>query len=87
LYPFPEESLRGIMQRYSGASQCVWAQEEPMNQGAWYSILHHLNHCLQNDMRFAYAGREAASAPASGYASLHQAEQGQVVIAALGEHE
>jgi len=87
LYPFPEEGLRGLLQRYSGASRFVWAQEEPMNQGAWYAILHHLNRCLQNDMRFVYAGREAAPAPASGYASLHQAEQGQVVIAALGEHE
>lgn len=84
LYPFPEEILRGILLRYASASEFVWAQEEPMNQGAWYAILHHLNHCLQNDLRFVYAGREAASAPASGYASRHQAEQQQVVNAALG---
>lgn len=88
LYPFPESALTEILSHYAGASQFVWAQEEPMNQGAWYAIQHHLNHCTTHDRRFVYVGREAAAAPASGYAARHQVEQEKLVNMALGEpHE
>ncbi|NWG38979.1 MAG: 2-oxoglutarate dehydrogenase E1 component [Hydrogenophilaceae bacterium] len=87
LYPFPEDALREILSRYVGAKHFIWAQEDPMNQGAWYAILHHLNHCISGGRRFAYAGREAAAAPASGYAVRHQAEQERLVREALGDAE
>jgi 2-oxoglutarate dehydrogenase E1 component len=74
LYPFPEQELREILARYSQAATLVWAQEEPMNQGAWYQIWHHLNRTAPGGQRFHYAGRAAAAAPASGYASRHKAE-------------
>ena len=84
LYPFPETALHQALARYSQADTLVWAQEEPMNQGAWYAIQHHLNHCVQQGKIFQYAGRAAAAAPASGYASRHQAEQKQLIEDALG---
>jgi len=74
LYPFPESLLRETLAAYPRAETFVWAQEEPMNQGAWYQILHHLDHCAPVDRRFHYAGRQAAAAPASGYSSRHRAE-------------
>jgi len=74
LYPFPEEAFRSVLAAYPQADTFVWAQEEPMNQGAWYQTLHHLNHCAPAGRRFHYAGRPAAAAPASGYASRHRAE-------------
>jgi 2-oxoglutarate dehydrogenase E1 component len=86
LYPFPEDALREILSRYAGAEHFIWAQEDPMNQGAWYAILHHLNHCAPGGRRFAYAGREAAAAPASGYAVRHQAEQAKLLKDALNEN-
>jgi 2-oxoglutarate dehydrogenase E1 component len=85
LYPFPEQGLRAILAGYPHAETFVWAQEEPMNQGAWYAILHHLNHCVPAGHRFVYAGREAAAAPASGYPSQHKAEQSRLIKEALGE--
>jgi 2-oxoglutarate dehydrogenase E1 component len=85
LYPFPEELLRGVLQAYPDAETLVWAQEEPMNQGAWYAIMHHLNHCAPSERRFVYAGREAAAAPASGYPSRHKAEQAALINEALGK--
>jgi len=85
LYPFPEERLREVLAAYPQAETSVWAQEEPMNQGAWYAIWHHLNRCVPDDKRFRYAGREAAAAPASGYPSRHKAEQASVINQALGE--
>jgi len=74
LYPFPEAEFRAVLNAYPRAGTLVWAQEEPMNQGAWFQTLHHLNHCAPNGRRFNYAGRPAAAAPASGYASRHRAE-------------
>ena len=85
LYPFPETALTAALSRYASARLFIWAQEDPMNQGAWYAILHHLNHCIAGDRRFVYAGREAAAAPASGYAARHQAEQEKLLKDALGE--
>ena len=84
LYPFPEDSLRAVLAAYQQANSFVWAQEEPMNQGAWYAIWHHLNHCAPDSAKFDYAGREAAAAPASGYPSRHKAEQMAVINQALG---
>jgi 2-oxoglutarate dehydrogenase E1 component len=84
LYPFPEQGLHEILAAYPQAQTFVWAQEEPMNQGAWYAIQHHLNHSAPIDKRFAYVGREAAAAPASGYPSRHKAEQAAVTNQALG---
>jgi 2-oxoglutarate dehydrogenase E1 component len=88
LYPFPEEGLRAVLEAYPEAGSFIWAQEEPMNQGAWYQTLHHLNHCVPTGQRFQYAGRPAAAAPASGYASRHKAELDALLSAALeGSHE
>ncbi|MEW5966578.1 MAG: 2-oxoglutarate dehydrogenase E1 component [Pseudomonadota bacterium] len=74
LYPFPEDAFREVLAAYPEATTFVWAQEEPMNQGAWYQTLHHLNRCAPGGRRFHYAGRPPAAAPASGYASRHRAE-------------
>ncbi len=74
LYPFPEEVFRQVLNSYPEARTFVWAQDEPMNQGAWYQSQHHLNHCAPNRYRFQYAGRPPAAAPASGYVSRHRAE-------------
>ena len=88
LYPFPEARFRETLAAYPRADSFVWAQEEPMNQGAWYQTLHHLNHCAPTGRRFHYAGRPAAAAPASGYASRHRAELEALLTAALEtEHE
>ncbi len=84
LYPFPEDSLREVLAAYPNANASIWAQEEPMNQGAWYSIWHHLNRCVPDDRRFRHVGREAAAAPASGYPSRHKAEQAALINEALG---
>ena len=83
LYPFPEAAFRAVLNAYPQADTFVWAQEEPMNQGAWYQTLHHLNHCAPGGRRFHYAGRPAAAAPASGYASRHKAELDALLTAAL----
>ncbi len=83
LYPFPAEDYQAILDRYPGASEIVWCQEEPQNQGAWYQIRHRLQAPLAASRTLQYAGRESAAAPATGIHALHQREQEALVAAAL----
>jgi 2-oxoglutarate dehydrogenase E1 component len=78
LYPFPEDDLMEAIAPYSNLTNVVWCQEEPMNQGAWYSSQHHLRRSIGNHNRnlvLEYAGRDASAAPACGYASMHAEQQ------------
>lgn len=84
LYPFPEKRLKEMLEPYKQVKNIIWCQEEPMNQGAWYSTQHNLLACLDNKQTLNYAGRAASAAPAVGYASVHLKEQEALVKQALG---
>ena len=84
LYPFPKEELLEVLQAYANVEDIVWCQEEPLNQGAWYSSQHHmrtvadmLKDGLGRELKFA--GRPASAAPAAGYMSVHTEQQRQLV--------
>src|SRR5690606_4368063 len=86
LYPFPEEDLDKLLAQYTGLTEVVWCQEEPMNQGAWYSSQHHMRRALNrhnNKLYLEYAGREASASPAAGYMALHIEQQEQFIKQAL----
>ncbi len=86
LYPFPDMVLESILQAYAHVHDFHWCQEEPMNQGAWYSSQHHMRNVLQKVQPAAhlqYTGRAASAAPAAGYMSLHLEEQERFVTEAL----
>ncbi|MGK0401208.1 MAG: 2-oxoglutarate dehydrogenase E1 component, partial [Candidatus Azotimanducaceae bacterium] len=86
LYPFPQEALGAALADYTQVTEAVWCQEEPMNQGAWYSSQHHMRRALHRhsaDLHLKYAGREASAAPAAGNMGLHQAQQDALVALAL----
>ncbi len=83
LHPFPKDLLTNQLNVYPHASDVVWCQEEPKNQGAWYQIRHHVRDCLRADQTLSYAGREASPAPAVGYYSLHLQQQNALVDQAL----
>lgn len=83
-YPFPENELAQLLRRrYNRAERVVWCQEEPKNQGAWYSTQHHLRNALKPGQELFYAGRDASASPAVGYPKLHHEQQRQLVEAAL----
>ncbi len=84
LYPFPEKALRAVMQRYRGAQRFIWCQEEPLNQGAWYSQQHHLFHALFPDVALEAVSRPPAAAPAVGNLRIHREEQQAIINNALG---
>jgi 2-oxoglutarate dehydrogenase E1 component len=83
LYPFPRKQLSAELKRYAKAGQVVWCQEEPMNQGAWYQIQHHLRACLQGKQTLHYAGRTRSPSPAAGHYNDHVVEQQALIADAL----
>ncbi len=83
LYPFPEPELKAALDKYPNATQIVWCQEEPKNQGAWFSSQHHFRACLSANQQLQYAGREASASPAVGYHQAHVEQQEALVNDAL----
>jgi 2-oxoglutarate dehydrogenase E1 component len=90
LYPFPEEELLEILKQYPAITDAVWCQEEPMNQGAWYSSQHHMRRVLFNhkkDVYLHYVGRDGSASPAAGYMALHLAQLEAFINKALAPEE
>jgi len=86
LYPFPREEVQAIVDQYSDADEVIWCQEEPMNQGAWFQIRHHLQACT-NGKSLKYVGRAGSASPAVGYYQVHIEQQKRLVGAALTHGE
>jgi 2-oxoglutarate dehydrogenase E1 component len=85
LYPFPHDDFQEQINLYANASEVVWCQEEPANQGAWHRIQHYLLRHMRQNQVLAYAGRASSASPAVGYSSLHNEQQKQVIDAAFRE--
>jgi 2-oxoglutarate dehydrogenase E1 component len=85
LYPFPHKDFTAELKRYAAASEVVWCQEEPQNQGAWYQIGHYLRENMRDEQKLYYAGRPPSAAPATGYAARHNERQKQLVEQAFGK--
>jgi 2-oxoglutarate dehydrogenase E1 component len=83
LYPFPHDEFAAEIARYANASDVVWCQEEPGNQGAWHRIQHYLLRHLRPEQKLRYALRPSSASPAGGYLALHNQRQKTVVDAAL----
>ncbi|MGN6227891.1 MAG: 2-oxoglutarate dehydrogenase E1 component [Dyella sp.] len=83
LYPFPRPQVTAELEKYASAKEVIWCQEEPMNQGAWFQIRHHLQACIGAKHTLSYAGRARSAAPAAGHLNEHNAEQAALVEQAL----
>ena len=85
LYPFPYNTLEKVIRPYENARQFVWCQEEPSNQGAWFSHRHRLQIVLDriNAAEIQLVSRKASAAPAVGLNKLHNQQQEALVIEAL----
>ena len=83
LYPFPKEEFLAAMAPYDHASQVIWCQEEPQNQGAWDQIKHRFHFVMDERRRFDFAGRPSLAAPAVGHRAVHVEQQEQLIDEAL----
>ncbi|MDR1461858.1 MAG: 2-oxoglutarate dehydrogenase E1 component [Azoarcus sp.] len=96
LYPFPTQAFADAIEQFPNASEIVWCQEEPRNQGAWYWLAsrQHLNNVLAGapgrspggDARrqLLLVSRPASASPAVGYHARHVQQQKDVVEHAFG---
>lgn len=86
LAPFPFSPLATVLTRYKNASEIVWLQEEPRNQGAFTHVQERINEVLQHlkiDGRVQYRGRDEDAVPAPGVTRVYQAQQKSVIAAAF----
>ena len=82
LYPRPTEEIAAELAKYPASAEVTWVQEEPANMGSWPYMALHLPGELGRRMRLV--SRPASSAPASGKAKAHVAEQAAIVDAVFG---
>jgi len=77
LYPFNDTMVKALVSEFPNAKKFVWCQEEPQNMGAWTFIAPRLMSTLDSNIR--YAGRVAASSPATGAKASHKRGQMRLV--------
>lgn len=84
MHPFPWEQLRDNLDQYPNAKTIVWAQEEPLNAGAWTftqpRIETLLNKTKHHDRKHVmYAGRNPSASVATGLKSSHTKEEQELL--------
>jgi len=73
LYPLPADELAAALEPLRQASDIIWVQEEPLNQGAWPYLSSNLGFALRG------VGRPASEAPAVGPDAIHAAQAADVL--------
>ncbi|MBI9065966.1 MAG: 2-oxoglutarate dehydrogenase E1 component [Salinivirgaceae bacterium] len=74
IYPLPKKDIEQIVNKYKNAVKILWAQEEPMNMGAWYFIKNELSNLpIEGITRFP------SGSPAVGLNELHHKEQDEII--------
>lgn len=92
LHPFPWSQLKENLDSYPNAKDIVWAQEEPLNAGAWSyaqprieTLLNQTEH--HNRRHVLYAGRAPSASVASGLKAVHLKEEQELLEDAFSVHQ
>ena len=75
-----------ILTKYQNVQEFIWCQEEPLNQGAWFSHRHRIQRVLDrlgDGIEVGLVSRPAAAAPAVGLMKLHLQQQKDLVNEAI----
>ena len=83
LYPFAHKSFEAELRKYSKATEVIWVQDEPQNQGPWFYVQHHVYENMVEGQKLGYAGRAASASPAVGYLAKHQEQQKALIETAF----
>jgi 2-oxoglutarate dehydrogenase E1 component len=78
LYPFPAKQVEKILSKYANA-MVVWAQEEPVNMGAWPYLAANFP-----GMFGQCFSRKASASPATGFKKVHDAQEETLFKGAFG---
>jgi 2-oxoglutarate dehydrogenase E1 component len=83
LYPWPEEQLAEILDRYPGARQLVWLQEEPANMGPLTFVRPRLYDRFGDSHELRWVSRPESGSPATGSHTIHVQEQAALLADAV----
>ena len=79
LYPFPDDAIRAVIDRYPKVREICWVQEEPENMGAWEFARPLLETIAGGKLPLRYIGRVRNSSPSEGSSSWHAVNQRAIV--------
>ena len=79
LYPVPGEELADALALYPDATDVVWCQEEPANQGAWSHVALSFPEHLPEGRTLRRVSRKPGASPAAGSSKVHEAEQAELI--------
>ncbi|MEU0794674.1 multifunctional oxoglutarate decarboxylase/oxoglutarate dehydrogenase thiamine pyrophosphate-binding subunit/dihydrolipoyllysine-residue succinyltransferase subunit [Amycolatopsis sp. NPDC005961] len=83
-YPLPKKKLLAALERYTNASQVVWVQEEPENQGAWpFFGLNLPRKFPELFSNLEVVSRRPMAAPSAGSSKVHEVEQKALISKAF----
>lgn len=87
LAPFPFKEIKDLLvNKYYSASEHLWVQEEPRNQGAYTHVACRIEGILRGEGfsdGLIYGGREPSALPAPGVGKLYQEQQRAVIESAF----
>jgi 2-oxoglutarate dehydrogenase E1 component len=75
LFPLPMVEINDVLEKYSNATDIVWAQEEPRNMGAWSHLLLHSDKFRD----FRVASRRFYSSPSAGSSTRSKRRHNEVI--------
>lgn len=92
LNPFPWAQLKENLDSYPNAKDIVWAQEEPLNAGAWSFVQPRIETLLNetehhNRRHVMYAGRAPSASVATGLKASHMKEEQDLLEDAFSVHQ
>lgn len=83
IYPYPHDTLLSQIKSWPNLQRVIWAQEEPMNMGAWNFIRPFLESTMQESgkpgLDLHYVGRKRRASPATGSPYRHAEEQEEIL--------
>jgi 2-oxoglutarate dehydrogenase E1 component len=84
IYPLPGDEVAAALSSYPNATDLVWVQEEPANQGAWPFVALNLPEHLPAGTSLRRASRAATASPAAGSHTAHEAEHAHLLDELFG---
>jgi 2-oxoglutarate dehydrogenase E1 component len=84
LYPWPQDRISAVLERYPAATEVVWLQEEPENMGAWSFVHGRLHRLLRDRYQLHHVSRAESASPATGSSALHHLEQADLLDRSIG---
>lgn len=85
LHPFPAKALAAELKKYPAATEVVWCQDEPENQGPWNYVRPLLRDMITSKQVLGVSSRPACPAPATGYTHKHQDQQKALLAGAFAK--